>query len=94
MIVLNVTYHCKEGLREAFLSEIKAEGIDAACRGENGNIMYDYFYAADDRNVLLLVEKWQDADALSAHSAQPHFVKLGELKSKYVVNTDIDKFAF
>ena len=32
MEILNVTYKCKEGMREKFLETIKAEGLDAASR--------------------------------------------------------------
>ena len=43
MVVLNVIYKCKPGMREAFLEAIKAEGLDVACRNEEGNIKYDYY---------------------------------------------------
>ena len=92
MIVLNVTYKCRPGMREAFLDRIRAEGIDAACRAEAGNIKYDYYTAADDGDDLLLVEKWRDAEALAEHGKQPHFARLGELKSEYVRDTVIEKF--
>ena len=36
MEILNVTYKCKEGMREKFLETIKAEGLDAASRAEAG----------------------------------------------------------
>ena len=37
MIILNVTYQCKSGKREEYLKAIKTEGIDVACRAEEGN---------------------------------------------------------
>ena len=43
MIVLNVTYKCKPDRREEFLEMIYAEGIDEACRAEDGNMKYDYY---------------------------------------------------
>ena len=92
MIVLNVTYKCKPGMREKFLEAIKAEGIDAACRAEAGNIKYDYYRPVDGSDELLLVEKWQDADALAEHGKQPHFARLGELKPVFVEDTVIEKF--
>ena len=92
MIVLNVTYKCKPGMREAFLERIQAEGIDAASRAEAGNLQYDYFLPFDDNGDLLLVEKWKDADALSAHGKLPHFAKLGTFKAQYVAETLIDRF--
>ena len=91
MIVLNVTYKCKSEMRGDFLKAILAEGIDAACRAEAGNLKYDYYIPTDGSGDLLLVEKWRDADALAAHGRQPHLARLGELKSVYVTDTVIER---
>ena len=85
MIVLNVTYRCKPDMREPFLERILAEGIDAACRAEAGNIRYDY-------DELLLVEKWRDGDALKAHGKMPHMARLAALKPEYVTETVIERY--
>lgn len=92
MFVLNVTYKCKPDMREKFLEAIKGEGIDKACRAEEGNIKYDYYFPADGSDELLLVEKWRDAEALAVHGKQPHFARLGELKNEFVDDTAIEKF--
>nr|AHF26423.1 antibiotic biosynthesis monooxygenase [uncultured bacterium Contig1468_n_1482_cl] len=92
MIVLNVTYKCKPGMRESFLEMIMAEGIDTACRAEAGNRKYDYYLPVDDSDDLLLLEKWADADAFSAHGRQPHYARLKEIKAEFVSDTVIEKF--
>ena len=92
MIVMNVTYKCKPEMREEFLERIMTEGIDIACRAEDGNIKYDYFISTDDSDELLLVEKWRDADALAAHGRQPHFARLREIKDEFVTETLIEKY--
>lgn len=92
MIVLNVTYHCHPGMRDAFLHSIQSEGIDAASRAEDGNAQYEYFLPALGGDRLLLLEKWRDADALTAHTRQAHFARLGELKAQYVRETVIEKY--
>ena len=92
MIVLNVTYKCKAGKREAFLDTIKKEGIDAASRVEDGNLKYDYYLSDADSNELLLVEKWKDAEAMTEHGQQTHFKRLGELKADYVEDTIIERY--
>ena len=93
MIVLNVTYHCKPGLREAFLERILAEGVDAASRAEAGNVKYDYYLPFDDRaDELLLVEKWRDAAALDRHHGLPHFLRLSAFKGEYVTDTRAERF--
>ena len=92
MIVMNVTYKCKPDLRDEFLETIIAEGIDAASRGEEGNLEYDYYIPADGGDDLLLVEKWKDADALTLHGEQPHFKRLKEIKDRFVMETVIEKY--
>jgi len=92
MVILNVTYKCKPGKREEFLGAVKAEGIDAASRNESGNIRYDYFAAADHPDCLFLLEHWQDEDAFKAHTEEPHFKRLGEIKAEFVQETEIGKY--
>ncbi len=92
MIVLNVTYKCKRGKREAFLKLITAEGIDAASRADEGNIQYDYFIPTDGSDDLFLLEKWRDADALAGHGKQPRIARLKTVKAEFVVDTIIEKY--
>ena len=92
MEVLNVTYHCKPGKRAEFINAIVAEGIDVACRNEEGNLKYGYYLPTDSADDMLLIEKWRDADCLAAHGKQPHYLRLGELKAQFVDETVLEKF--
>ena len=92
MIVLNVTYKCIPGMREAFLEAIQREGIDEASRKEPGNLRYDYYLPYDDNGDLLLVEHWRDDAALKAHAETPHYAKLKELKPRYVTETVVERY--
>ena len=92
MIVLNVTYKTKPGMREEFLEAIQAEGIDEASRAEAGNLKYDYYLPFDGGDELLLIEKWRDESALKAHAGQPHYARLKELKPLYVTETVVERF--
>ena len=92
MIVLNVTYICKPGMREAFLESVAEEAIDLTSRTEPGNYKYDYYRSADKQDELLLIEKWEDENSLAVHRCQPHFLRLGELKAQYVKDTVIEQY--
>ncbi len=92
MIVLNVTYKCKPGKRNAFLEAVKNEGIDSASRAEEGNIKYSYYLSLENDDELLLLEKWKDSNAVSEHGEKAHFKRLGDLKAEYVLDTVIDKY--
>lgn len=93
MIVLNVTYKCRPGMREKFLEAIKAEGLDAASRAEEGNSKYDFYFAADDPDELFLAEHWSDAEAVTKHGTEPHFKRFGELKAEFVEETILEKWS-
>ena len=92
MIVLNVTYKCNPGTRNAFLEAILDRGIRDASRAEAGNIMYDYYIPVSESDELLLIEKWSGPEALKEHGRQPHFAGLGEIKREYVTDTVIERF--
>ena len=92
MLVFNVIFRCKPGMRDAFLKTLRAEGIDAASRAEAGNLQYDYFIPVDDENDLLLIEKYKDGDAVAAHVRQAHVARLVELKEAYTTDLILEKF--
>ncbi len=92
MIILHVTYTTKPGEASNFIAAIEAAGIDQATRAEHGCLQYDYFYAAQANDQILLVERWADEEALKAHSCAPHFQQLGSMKAQYVLDTEIKKF--
>ncbi len=92
MFIVLVRYKCKPGLRENYLKAIKDNKIDEMSRSEEGCIRYEYSYGiAEDE--LILTEVWQDAQAIDFHKNSEHFVKLGDLKTEYVENTEIMKFS-
>ena len=93
MIILHVTYTTKPGEAENFIRAIENAGIDKATRAENGCLQYDYFYAAQAENQILLVERWADAEALKAHTCAEHFKQLGSMKDHFVQETAIVKYS-
>ena len=93
MIVLNVTYELKENVSPAdFVIELEENGLAPYCRQEKGNICYSYFYPADGSSQVLLLEKWEDEESLTAHAQTENFARIGQVKNQYVESTDIQKY--
>ena len=92
MPVFCVTFKCRPGTREAFLEKLTAEGIVDACRGEEGNLGYTYYLAAENGCDLLLIEKWQDFGAVMKHARQPHMARMDEIKAAYVTDMVIEPY--
>ena len=92
MIILNVYYKAKSGMRAEFYEAVLAAGVPDASRAEEGNIKYDYYFSEADDDELLLVEHWKDEEAFVNHTQQEHFKSLGPIKDEYLEGTRIDRF--
>ena len=94
MLTLNVYYRCKSGQREAFHKELSELGTRAVSMTEAGFVKYDYYFDAQDPDVLLLVESWESQEALTAHSSTETFAKLQALKGVYCTDVKLDRFEY
>ena len=82
MYGINVIYTMKPGKREEFLAGVTASGAQAAVRGEEGCLQYDYFTSVDNPDKLLLLEKWTTREAQKVHMGQPHMALIQEAKDR------------
>ena len=92
MLTWNVTYHCKPGRRDDFYQALCDLGVRASSLKEEGNRKYDYFFAAEAPDDLLLVESWTTPELQQAHCQTVIFAKLQALKAQFCENVEIDKF--
>ena len=92
MIVINVIYQMKPGMREHFVGEMASSGTLTSIRGEKGCGCYEYFASMSDPDKLFLLENWADEAALEAHQKSPAMAALRAVKEKYMVSTDIKRY--
>jgi quinol monooxygenase YgiN len=71
MIVVLVKQPVRAKYADDFPSLI--EEFTNATRAELGNISFDWYRSADDPNLWLLVEVFQDRESGDAHVASAHF---------------------
>ena len=83
MLVLKVKYTAKPGMRRAFRDAVEREKIDAASRGEEGCLLYEYTEPDGRPNELMLDEVWEDAESQKMHCATAHFRRLGDGSGDY-----------
>ncbi len=93
MYRIYVTFHCYEGKREAFVERLKADGILAAIRAEDGCEMYDFYFSEEDENKILLVEAWASRRHQEVHMTTEHMARFRVLKDNYVQNSHLGEFA-
>ena len=94
MLTWNATYHCRSGKRAAFYQALCELGVRANSLTEDGNCRYDYYFAAEDPDALLLVESWTDAEHQKAHCETEIFAGLQDLKAQFCEGVEIEKFSY
>ena len=94
MLTWNVTYRCRAGKREDFYKALCGLGVRESSRKEEGNRRYDYYFAAEAPDDLLLVETWEDPASQKAHCATETFAKLQALKAEFCESVEIEKFEY
>ena len=91
MLTLYVKYTAKPGCRESYVRSIVEEGILTAIRAEEGCLCYDYYFSAQDENVVLLIEQWESEAHQRVHMQQPHMARLKAIKEQNVDSTTLGK---
>ena len=86
MKTVKLIYKMQPGTKEKFLDDIYGRGIPEKTRNEKGCISYD-FYLSCDRDEILLIEKWENDEALEKHIEMPHLKELRKLKDEYIIET-------
>ena len=94
MLTWNVTYHCKPGQRADFYQALCSLGVRENSIHEEGNLKYDYFFAAEAPDDLLLVETWTSPALQKVHCETEIFARLQALKAQFCDNVTIDKFNY
>ena len=92
MLTLYVKYTAKPGCRENYVRDIVSEGILTTIRAEEGCIRYDYYFSAQEENVVLLIEQWETEEHQRVHMQQPHMDAVRAAKAQYIDSTELGKF--
>ena len=92
MYTIYVQFICREGKREAFVERMKSEGVLDAVRAEDGCIRYDYYYADENPNELLLIEAWESKEHQQVHIGQPHMATLRTFRNEYIAESKLGEF--
>ena len=91
-ITINIYYHGTPRNVQSFMSEMISSGIVAEIRKEEGNLRYEYFLPLDDEETVLLIDSWENQEALDKHHASPLMHKIAKLRDKYDLHMDVERY--
>lgn len=82
-ITINIRYKAENGNARKYVEEMESSGIADRIRAVEGCIRYDYFFPADDPEGLLLIDGWEDQEALNRYHSSPMMDEAAKLREKY-----------
>lgn len=91
-ITINIYYNGKNGNAKKFAEEMLSSGIVDRIRAEKGNLRYEYFIPFDDNETVLLIDCWENQEALDIHHATPMMKEIISLREKYDLTMKVERF--
>ena len=92
MITINLYYTGENGSARAFAEEMVRSGTAAAIREEDGNLRYEYFFPLDDPETVLLIDSWENQEAIDVHHASPMMATIAALREKYDLHMTVERY--
>lgn len=93
-LTINIYYTGKNGSAKKFAEEMVNSGIVERIRNEEGNLKYEYFFPMDDDETVLLIDRWENEEALDKHHKTEMMSEIAKLRDKYNLHMQVEQFVF
>ena len=91
-ITVNLRYTGKNGNARKFAEEMTAGGTVSVIRSEAGNLRYEYYQSLDDPETVLLIDSWENQEAIDIHHASPMMATIAALREKYDLHMTVERY--
>ncbi len=91
-ITVNLYYKGVGGNARMFAEEMEGTGVAGRIRAEDGNLKYEYFIPLGDPETVLLIDSWEDQEAIDRHHASPMMKELAALREKYDLHMTVERY--
>ena len=92
MITVNLYYTGENGSARRFAEEMESSGTADKIRAEEGNVRYEYFFPMKESETVLLIDAWEDQEAIDKHHSSPMMQTIMELREKYDLHMRVERF--
>lgn len=92
MITVNLYYSGVNGNAQKFAEEMESSGTADKIRAEKGNVRYEYFFPMKDSETVLLIDAWENQEAIDAHHASPMMQTITQLREKYDFHMRVERY--
>ena len=71
---------------------MESSGTADKIRSEAGNIRYEYFFPMNDPETVLLIDAWENQEAIDIHHASPMMQTIATLREKYDLHMRVERY--
>ena len=89
---INIYYTGSNGSSKKFAKEMIDSGIVDEIRRKKGNLRYEYFSPLKDDETILLIDSWENQEALNEHHKSDTMSKIMELRNKYDLHMKVERY--
>lgn len=91
-ISMNLFYTGTNGSAREFVREMEESGTAGKIRAEEGNLGYTYYFSDQDPETVLLVDRWENQQALDRHHASQMMQTILQLRDKYHLTVSAQRY--
>lgn len=91
-IVMNLYYTGTGDNARKFAEEMESSGTADLIRKELGNVRYEYFLPIGQPETVLLIDIWENQEAIDSHHASPMMKTVLELREKYHLTVKAERY--
>lgn len=91
-ITVNIYYTGENGNARKFADEMENMGVAGRIRNEDGNLRYEYFYPKNDDETVLLIDSWEDQEAIDRHHESPMMQEIMTIREKYDLHMRVERY--
>ncbi len=91
-ITVNIRYKGEGDSARRFAEEMMASGTVEKIRSEAGNIRYEYYIPLDDPSTILLIDSWENQQAIDEHHHSEMMAVITQLRNKYDLHMSVERF--
>ena len=91
-ITLHIYYTGEKGSAATLAREMLACGVVEQIRQEEGNLQYEYFLPVEGGESLLLIDRWENQQALDRHHATPMMQTIAALREKHGLTMRVERY--
>lgn len=91
-ITVNIYYMGEGDNARKFAEEMVQSGTAEKVRQEKGNLRYEYFFPMNDPHTVLLIDEWENEEAIDLHHKSEMMETIAQLRKKYKLKMRVERF--